>query len=63
MNDDACRTYNANSQIKFKTTKLWSICYNHSDGGILLKRTIAITEANDIEGRVTYKNCPQLPTA
>ena len=35
INDDACRTYNTNSPIKFKTSMLKSSLCNYSDACIL----------------------------
>ena len=40
INHDACRTYNTNSQIKFKTSRLRSSLCDYSDAYILVKRTI-----------------------
>ena len=45
INDESRGTYNANGQIKFKTTMLKSsLCY-YSDAYILVKGTITITGA------------------
>ena len=41
MNDDACETYNTNSQIKLKNSMLNSCLCNYSDAYILVKGTIA----------------------
>ena len=66
INDESRGTYNANSQIKFKTTMLKSSLCDYSDAYILVKRTIAITgEGADAAGReadesykgVAFKNC------
>ena len=42
MNDDACGTYNANSQTRCKTTMLKSYLCDTSDAHILVKGTITI---------------------
>ena len=42
INDDSCGTYNTNSQIKFKTSKLKSSSCDYSDAYILVKGTITI---------------------
>ena len=43
INDESERTYNVNSQIKFKTTMLKSSLCDYSDGYILVKGKITIT--------------------
>ena len=40
INHDACRTYNTNSQIKFKPSRLRSSLCDYSDAYIFVKRTI-----------------------
>ena len=47
INDESRGTYNANSQIKFKTTMLKSTFFNYSDAYILVKGKITITGAGD----------------
>ena len=42
LNDESRGTYNVNSQIKFKTTKLKSSLCDYSDACILVKGTIAV---------------------
>ena len=64
--DDACRTYNTNSQIKFKTSMLKSSLCDYSDAFIPVSGTITITRAraDDAAKRldernegVIFKNC------
>ena len=43
INDESRRTYDVNSQIKFKTTMLKFILCDYSDTYILLKGKITIT--------------------
>ena len=66
INDESRRTYNVNSQIKFKTTMLKSSLCNYSDAYILVKRTITIngrgadaaaTQADGRDKGVAFKNC------
>ena len=66
INDESRRTYNANSQIRFKTTMLKSSLCDDSDAYILAKGTITITEAGaDAAARqaderdkgLPFKNC------
>ena len=45
INDESRRTYNVNSQIKFKTSMLKSSLCDYSDAYILVKRNITITGA------------------
>ena len=47
INDESRGTYNANSQIKFKTTMLRSSLCDYSDAYICVKRKIKITGAGD----------------
>ena len=42
INDESRGTYNANSQIKFKTTMLISSLYDYSDAYILFKGNIMV---------------------
>ena len=42
INDDAQGTYNVNSQIKFKTTRLMSGLCNYSDVYILIKGILTV---------------------
>ena len=64
INDELRGTYNANSQIKFKTTMLKSSSCDYSDAYILVKGTITVsntaaayTNANDANKKVISKNC------
>ena len=43
VNDDACRTYSTNSQIKFKTTRSKSTLWDSSGECIFIKGTVTIT--------------------
>ena len=61
-NDELHGTYNANSQIKFKTWMLRSSLCDYSDAYILVSETITITGAgarrlDEINKRVMFKNC------
>ena len=61
-NDELHRTYNTNSQIKFKTWMLRSSLCDYSDAYILVSETITITGAgarrlDEINKRVMSKNC------
>ena len=66
INDESRGTYNANTQIKFKTTMLkFSLCH-YSDAYILVKGKITITGAGDNAAArraderdkgVVFKNC------
>ena len=66
LNDDACETYNTNSQIKFKTSMFRSRLCDYSDAYILVSGTITITgagaddAATQLDERykgVIFKNC------
>ena len=66
INDESRGTYNANSQIKFKTTMLKSSLCDYSDAYILVKGKIKIRgEGDDAAARqaderdkgVAFKNC------
>ena len=66
INDESRGTYNANSQIKFKTTMLKSSLYDYSDAYILVKGRITITgagadatarQADERDKGVVSKNC------
>ena len=63
INDDSRGTCNTNSQIKFKTSMLWSSLCDYSDAYILAKRTISIaqiltpTQPENIHKKVVFKNC------
>ena len=64
INDESRGAYNANSQIKFKTTMLKSSLRDYSDAYILVKRTISVNNtaaqgaaANNINKKVIFKNC------
>ena len=47
INDDACGTYNTNSQIKFNTSMLKSNLCDYSDACVLMRGTVTITGAGD----------------
>ena len=64
INDKSRGTYNANSQIKFKTTMLKPSLCDYSDAYILVKETItanntapAHANANNANKKVIFKNC------
>ena len=66
INDESRRTYNVNSQIKFKTTMLKSSLCDYSDAYILVKGTITIAgagdnaasrQADERDKGVVFKNC------
>ena len=64
INNESRGTYNANSQIKFKTTMLTSSLCDYSDAYILVKGTIAVNntaaanaDANNTNKKVIFKNC------
>ena len=66
INDDARRTYNTNSQIKFKSSTLKSSRCDSSDAYILVRETItidgegdndAVKQADEREKGVIFKNC------
>ena len=57
-------TYNANSQIKFKSTMLKSSLCDYSDAYILVKGTITVDDtstagaaANNTDSKVIFKSC------
>ena len=64
INDESRRTYNVNSQIKFKTAMLKSSLCDYSDAYILVKGTITVNntavadaDANNTNKKVIFKNC------
>ena len=66
INDESRGTYNANSQIKLKTTMLKCSLCDYSDTYIFVKGKIAITgegdnalarQADERDKGVTFKNC------
>ena len=64
INDESRGVYNANSQIKFKTTMLKSSLCDYSDAYILVNGTISVNNtaaagagANNINKKVIFKNC------
>ena len=66
INDESRGRYNANSQIKFKTTMLKSSLCDYSDAYILVKGTITIRgagdgaaarQADESDKGVAFKNC------
>ena len=64
INDGSRGTYNTNSQIRFKTSRLRSsLCY-YSDAYVLVKGTITVgntaaadANANNTNKKVIFKNC------
>ena len=69
MNDDACGTYNRNSQIRFKTSMLKQKLCNYSDAYILVSGPItvvgagadaAVIAADRDNKKVVFKNCEPL---
>ena len=65
INDESRGTYNANSQIKFKTSKLRSSLCDYGDAHILVSATITVTNtavAADPYNRknIIIKNCAPL---
>ena len=61
VNDESHRTYNVNSQIKFKTSMLRSSLYDDSDAYILVSATITFpnTAAAGNRKNIIIKNCAQ----
>ena len=64
INDESRKTYNVNSQIKFKTTMLKSSLCDYSDAHILDKGIISVNnttaagaDANNTSKKVIFKNC------
>ena len=64
INDELRGTYNANSDIKFKTTMLKSSLCDYSDTYILVKGTITVpsttaadANANNVGKKVISNNC------
>ena len=63
INDESSGAYNANSQIKFKTTILKSSLCDYSDAYILFKGAISVNNtaaagaANNTNKKVIFKNC------
>ena len=64
INDKSRGTYNAGSQIKFKTTMLKSSLCDYSDSYILVKGTISVNNTaaegaavNNTNKKVIFKNC------
>ena len=61
INDDTRGMHNINSQVKFKTSMLWSSLCDYSDAYILMSGTITVTKLtaggrnNNIQ--VVFKNC------
>ena len=64
IKDESRGTYNVNSQIKFKATKLKSSLRDYSDAYILVKVAITVNntaaadaDADNINKKVIFKNC------
>ena len=64
INDDACRMYSTNSQIKLRTTLLKSNLCDYSDAYILVTKTILVAnnavvddDANNENIKVIFKSC------
>ena len=66
INDESRRTYNVNSQIKFKTTMLKSSLCDYSEAYIHIKVKVTITgagddaaarQADERDEGVAFKNC------
>ena len=64
INDESRRTYDSNSEIRFKTTMLKSSLCDYNDAYILVKGTIPVNntaaadaDANNTNNRVIFKNC------
>ena len=65
INDESRRTYNVNSQIKFKATMLKSSLCDYSDAYILVKGTITVNNTTAAQmlmqiiliKKVIFKNC------
>ena len=69
INDESRRTYNINSQIKFKTTVLKFCLCDYSDAYISVKGTITVNntagadaDANNTNKKVIFKNCAPFTT-
>ena len=64
INDESRRTYNTNSQIRFKTSMLRSSLCGYSDSHILVKGIITVENtaaagqaANNADKKIIFKNC------
>ena len=64
INDESRRTYNTDSQVKFKTKMLKSSLCDYSDAYILVKGTITVNntaaadaDVNNTNKKVIIKNC------
>ena len=62
INDESRRTYNADNQIRFKTSMFRSSLWDYSDAYILGKETIKAAERtaasqNNANKKVLFKNC------
>ena len=63
INDESCGTYNANRQIKFKTSMLRTSLCDYSDVCILASTTITVPNTRiavnpDNRKNIIIKNCP-----
>ena len=48
INDDSCRTYNTNSQIRFKTSVQKPTLFDYSDAYILVKEAMSVVKTQKI---------------
>ena len=48
INDDSCRTYKTNSQIRFKTSVLKPSLFDYSDAYILVKEAMSVVKTQKI---------------
>ena len=67
INDDSCGTYDTNSQIKFKNSRLKPSLCDYGDAYILVKGNITVqntaaagAEAKIIGRKIIFKNCAPL---
>ena len=64
INEQSRGTYDANSQIKFKTTMLKSSLCDYRDAYVIVKGTITVNntaaadpDANNTNTKIIFKNC------
>ena len=55
-NDDACRTYQKDRQIKFKTSMLKSSLCDYSDAHMLVKRLYQLSHKQETTKKVVVEN-------